>query len=422
MASRTMHTVPLICLGFTTATSLHFTIFGAALPLIVSELKLDYGFVGYLVGAWIFVAALAPLMFGRVLDKLNPINNVKLILVLASFSSILMAYSHDLITLNVARIIISFLFPFVWPISSKLVALYTSSQRYGYSTAVYNAGSLIGLAMSYVLMALSNYDWRLASLIAGLSSLFYIPILLAVWKFTIQYSPEIRVRASWKVQTGETDDQQALFKAYMRMAILLALAHFCAIYTWHLLLTWLSTFLVGELSFSYTDIAVYFSSITLISCVLEIFAGVYSDRVKRQRGRLLILFLGLLPSGLLLYLSVEYIASPTTALLFISLATLAWRISSPSFWSIINDIIPANYLGRVSYIYVSGAPLSGIASSIITGNIISATGSVRIAVFISSIFTILSPVIYFIAARIGYGLKSRVRFAPTALGQPKPFS
>ncbi|MDW8073018.1 MAG: MFS transporter [Nitrososphaerota archaeon] len=388
-------------------TSLQFSVFGAALPLIVSDLNIGYGFMGLLIAAWTVVSALTPLILGRLIDRLPPLWIIVLVLLISTLSSILTAYSYDLTVLNLARILLSLSFPFVWPISSRLVAAYVSSQRYGYSTAIFNTGSMIGFAASYIVMALAYNDWRFAMVMAGVVTLAYIPIIIIAWRAFLGSGLDIGRNIERQTVSVEAGRQEVPRGVVDRIGILLSLAHFCALYMWGILITWLSTFLVYELRLSYSEIAQFLSLVTVVSSILEVSAGIYSDRMGGLKGRALILFLGLTPSGILLLLAVEFAASSPTALVLVSLAALAWRVSTPSFWSIINDVIPPKYLGRISYMYVSAAPLSGIASSTITSAIITFTNSVRLGMLISAAITSASPIIYFVAARIGYELKSR---------------
>ncbi|MCS7111427.1 MAG: MFS transporter [Ignisphaera sp.] len=395
------YVVPLTCLGFTSVSSLQMSIFGTALPLIVSELNIDYSLVGILMALWTLIAALAPLIIGRYVDRLNPLTVMVAVMLISLLSSLLTALSTNLFILNMARVLLSLSIPFAWPTCTKIIARYMSGENYGYSTAVFNTGSMAGLAFSYITMALARDKWRCATIVAGLLALMYIPIIVAVWKYTIKGGFEIKGGMDRQNRRDYVHYPDTFQRDVVKISLQLFLAHFCALYTWSLLVNWLSTFLVNELRFSYSYIAIYMLFIYIISSILEVLAGIYSDRIGGSKGRLTILYVGLTTSSVLL-LSTVLVESPLVAITLISLSVIMWRISTPSFWSIINDIIPLSYLGRVSYVYVSAAPLSGIASSIANGYIVSATGSIKYGVLISSILLLLSPMIYTAAARLGY--------------------
>ncbi|MEM2221242.1 MAG: MFS transporter [Ignisphaera sp.] len=403
------HIIPLTCLGFTTISSLQISMFGTALPLIVAELNINYSLIGILMALWTFATFIAPLTIGRYVDKLNPLTVIVIVMLVSLFSSLLTAFSRNLIELNTARLLLSFSLPFVWPTCAKIVTVYTSSRSYGYSTAVFNFGSMAGMALSYIVVALvGGSSWRVAVIVAGLPVLIYIPIVIAIWNAVIRGGTEIKGSIFRQDQQVDVRHPNIIQKDIVKIAIQLFLAHFCAVYTWSLLINWLSTFLINELKFSYNYIAIYMFLIATISGILEVSAGTYSDRIGGLRGRLMILYVGLVSSSILLLSTVLTTSSSLIIMSLASLSILMWRISTPSFWSIISDAIPLNYIGKISRIYVSAVPLAGITSSIVNGYVVSATGSVKYGVIISSILLLLSPLLYTFAARIGYRYKNHL--------------
>lgn len=404
-----------MCLGFTTISFLQFSIFGTVLPLLTEELKVGYGLMGTLIAMWTLIAAISPFTIGRLLAKVAPFRIMIFILIFSFLSALLTAFSYDLVTLNAARLLQIISLPFTWPTSARLVSAFVSGRNYGYVTAIYNTGSIIGFALPYVIMVLVNYAWRLAVIIAGLLSLFYLIPLLVAWKSIKESRGCVEASYSRQPELDGLIHGQIQQKDAIRLGLNLFLGHFCAMFTWHFMITWLSTFLVVELGLGYGEIAVYLSVITAFSVVLEISAGIFSDRIGGLWGRTLILYFGLIPSGLLLLLSIEFTEWPSVSLILVSLAALAWRGASPSFWSIINDVVPPRQLEKFSYMYVSAAPISGIISSLMNGYIISVTNSLQLGVIISSIITGISPVFYTIGSRIGYSLKESLKQQQTKL-------
>ncbi|MEM0501643.1 MAG: hypothetical protein QXU24_05750, partial [Ignisphaera sp.] len=81
-----------------------------------------------LMALWTFATFIAPLTIGRYVDKLNPLMVIVIVMLVSLFSSLLTAFSRNLIELNTARLLLSLSLPFVWPTCTKIVTVYTSSR------------------------------------------------------------------------------------------------------------------------------------------------------------------------------------------------------------------------------------------------------------------------------------------------------
>ncbi|MEM4003565.1 MAG: MFS transporter [Ignisphaera sp.] len=397
-----MYRVSLLCLGFTTISFIQFGLFGTALPLIVAELGIGYDLVGILMALWILASVIVAPTIGRYMDRVDPLRIVVAILAVISLSSLLTAFSTDLIMLTVARILLSFSMPFTWPICAKIVSVYSSSSRYGYTTALYDIGSIIGLAFTYIVMALIGSSWRNSMVTVSIIGFIYIFIIVTVWNRCAMGTTGVgssggsQAREGYSSRTGSLDGSRGRL---IRIGLLLFLAFFCALYTWSFIVNWLSTFLVKELGYSYSYIATYMVFIAIVSSILEVAAGYYSDSIGGLRGKIAILYTGLISSAILL-LSSALFNIPSTRTAFLSLSVVMYRIATPSFWSIVNEVIPIGYVGRFGTIYTLAGPLSGIVSSIVNGYIVATTNSIKYGAVLSSAFLFISILLYSILNKL----------------------
>ena len=340
----------------------------------------------------------------RYIDRADILWVVVVVLGILSVSSLLTALSTNLITLSFARILLSFSMPFVWPICAKITSMYSASSGYGYSTALYDIGSIIGLALTYLIMAL-NGSWRSSMAIASVLGFIYIPIVLAIRRRFIR-EKDVKRSIQERSYRHVSPSTEKLGGKVIKVGLVLFLAFFSALYTWGFIVNWLSTFLVNELKFDYSYIALYMVFIAIVASILEIRAGIYSDRVGGLRGKIIILYIGLIPSAALLLIS-ALTNMPLTRILSITLSVVIYRVATPSFWSIVNEVIPVEFIGRFGTIYTLAGPLSGIVSSILNGYIVALTNSVKYGVVISSALLFLSILLYSMVNRLYRGCSAR---------------
>jgi len=316
--------VLLVCLGFTTITFMQFSLFGTLLPSIVKDFGIGYDLAGVLMGVWTVASVAFTPLFTRLMSILS-VSALGLVMILIqSASTLLTAYSYNLVVLNVARLLISFSMPLIWPICAKLVSIYIPRERYGYATAFYDIGSMIGLALTYVIASFVGSNWSLAMVLSSALGFLYISTILAMPR---------------SCKAGDNLSRDAVASA------------------------------------------------------LEVVSGIYSDRVGGVDGKVRILIVGLTPSALLLGVASAPIGS-VARLVAASLSIAFYRIASPSFWSIVNELIPPEHVGRFSAVYTLAGSVSGIASSVISGFVIAVTGSATYAVLLAAISSLLSASLY----------------------------
>jgi ACS family D-galactonate transporter-like MFS transporter len=364
------------------------------------DLGIGYDLAGVLMALWISASAIAALILSRYIDKVNIFRFAILELAILSISSLLTAFSSNLIMLSFARILLSFSMPFIWPICTKIVSMHYVSNRYGYSTALYNIGSMIGLASTYIIMALIGSSWRISMIIASILGFIYAIVMFSIWRTFIR-GKEVNVKVRSKdvgKSNGLSNNISKLKRDFVKLGIMLFAAFFFALYTWGFIVNWLSTFLIYELKYDYSYVAIYMVFIAIVASFLEINAGIYSDKVGGLEGKVRILYMGLIPSAILL-LSTVISSNSLAKMISITLSIIMYRIATPSFWSIVNEVIPISYVGRFGAIYTLAGPFSGIASSVINGYIVALANSIKYGIVLSAILLFLSTLLYSIVKR-----------------------
>lgn len=384
-----------ICLVLTSLSILQGSVFGAVLPSIVEEFGVDWSVMGVAMSVWAVISALSPMFFGRFVHRLSPMISIALVMMMLSVSTILVAFVKDFFSLNAVRIVGSLAVPFSYPLAAKVVEMYVDPRKRGIATAIYNTGSMIGLALGYVVVALVGGYWRSSMIAGGLLGVIYVPVAYILWNSFLESKTQKRVEWNDSQKRAHVD-----FKRVFTIVLWLSLGHFSAVYTWNLMFNWLSTFLVREIQLDYSFIALVLGIMAVVSSTLELFVGLWSDRVRGIHGRVIPLYTGLLPSAFLLILS-TLSARPFLTAILMGLSILFWRLSTPSFWAIFGDLVPPEHFERASSIYVGAVLISGIASSLVNGYIISLTGSMKYAILLSAFILILSPIFFTVAGKTG---------------------
>jgi ACS family D-galactonate transporter-like MFS transporter len=384
-----------ICLGLTSFSILQGSVFGAVLPSIVEEFGVDWSIIGVAMSVWTVISALSPMLFGRFVHRLYPMNSMALVMMMLSIPTILVAFVKDFFSLNVVKIVGSLAAPFSYPLAAKVVEMYVDSRKRGIATAIYNTGSMIGLALGYAVVALAGGYWKRSMITGGFLGVIYVPVAYILWKSLLE--SKVQRKPEWNDSQKRS---HVSFKRVFSIILWLSFGHFSAVYTWNLMFNWLSTFLVREIQLGYSFIALVLGIMAVVSSVMEVFVGLWSDRVRGMRGRLIPLYTGLFPSAFLLILS-TLSTNPLLTSILVGFSILFWRLSTPSFWAIFGDLIPQEHFEKASSIYVGAVLLSGIASSIMNGYIVSLTGSMKYAILLSAFILILSPIFFTVAGKVG---------------------
>ena len=349
-------------------------------PLIMADLGIGPTVMGFAMSAITISALFSAPIVGSLIDRVNPVKIMSIGLVFMASATALTGLATTPIMLITSRVLIGLTLPVLWPSCAKLVSTYIPRSMVGVATAIYDSGAAIGLGLSYVLASMVNTNWRGALLASALLGLSYPLVFATVLRRYVDKAP---AHASGDPQQPNTR-RSALF---LGPVALLLLSFFLTLQTWGLLTSWIPTFLVKELGFSYSEVAVYVVTASIAASIAEIFGGWLSDRLGGLRGRRFIIGVGhgiTVIVLLLLYLDMGRAAD----LALIMIAFVAYKYASLAFWAIINDVIPAEFVGRISGLYAMSAQVSMLVAPVLYGYIIEILGYLRPG-FLYSAFTLL---------------------------------
>lgn len=361
----------------------------AAKP-IAEEFHLTSVGMGYLFSSFIWSYALFLIPVGLLIDKFGVKRVGGFGIFIWSLATALTGAASSFASLLTARLVMGAGESVSNPVGAKVIREWIPSTERGTITAIFNSGSYAGPAIcSLVLAALvAAFGWRMSFVIAG--SIGFVWLL--AWYF-FYGKPE---QVSWlsekerdvivetRTAKGNKDADSKTFglKQLLKTPTLwgLALAQGCNVYTQYLFLTWLPSYLQDARHLTIAKSGLFTAIPYAVAVVLCIGIGKLSDQyLKKGSGaasgkrRNVIALTMMIASCILLIPFAEGI----TQLVVIFSLTLAGIASTTSLnFTLLNDMLPSSGdVGRAMAFVVVGGNIFGMLAPVVTGYVISATGS-----------------------------------------------
>ncbi|MGJ7515193.1 MFS transporter [Pseudomonas baetica] len=361
----------------------------AAKP-IAEEFHLTSVGMGYLFSSFIWSYALFLIPVGLLIDKFGVKRVGGLGIFIWSLATALTGAASSFAGLLTARLVMGAGESVSNPVGAKVIREWIPSTERGTITAIFNSGSYAGPAIcSLVLAALvAAFGWRMSFVIAGGVGFVW----LLAWYFFYGKPEEV----SWlsekerdliiETRTAkgnkDADAQTYGLKQLLKTPTLwgLALAQGCNVYTQYLFLTWLPSYLQDARHLTIAKSGLFTAIPYAVAVVLCIGIGKLSDQyLKKGSGaasgkrRNVIALTMLIASCILLIPFAEGI----TQLVVIFSLTLAGIASTTSLnFTLLNDMLPSSGdVGRAMAFVVVGGNIFGMLAPVVTGYVISATGS-----------------------------------------------
>lgn len=361
----------------------------AAKP-IAEEFHLTSVGMGYLFSSFIWSYALFLIPVGLLIDKFGVKRVGGFGIFIWSLATALTGAASSFASLLTARLVMGAGESVSNPVGAKVIREWIPSTERGTITAIFNSGSYAGPAIcSLVLAALvAAFGWRMSFVIAGIIGFVW----LLAWYF-FYGKPE---QVSWlsekerdlivetRTAKGNKDADSKTFglKQLLKTPTLwgLALAQGCNVYTQYLFLTWLPSYLQDARHLTIAKSGLFTAIPYAVAVVLCIGIGKLSDQyLKNGSGaasgkRRNVIALTMMIASCILLIPV---AEGITQLVVIFSLTLGGIASTTSLnFTLLNDMLPSSGdVGRAMAFVVVGGNIFGMLAPVVTGYVISATGS-----------------------------------------------
>ncbi len=290
-----------------------------------------------------------------------------------------------------------------YPAGGRLIREWAPRSERGLATAIMNSGAYAGPAIGAALIGwlISLVGWRASFVIAGAVGFIW----LVGW-FVLYRRPEEarflnepertyilaeRDAASEDMQgSGGVDGLLTILRS--RTTLGLCLTQGCAVYAQYLFLTWLPSYLETEKHLSVVRTGLFTALPYALSVVLCISFGAISDRALKGGGlqsgkRRIGVVLAMLGAAVVLFTPVVNSIWLILALITASLTGLSTAVALNI--SLISDLLrsPQDAAKAVGILTIGGN-IFGLLAPIITGYVISATGSYDWAFIIAGLLLV----------------------------------
>jgi sugar phosphate permease len=387
------------------------TSFSIAVPVIAKEFHWNSGTVGVVLSSFMWTYAICLIPWGWMSDRIGTRRVNGISVSLWSISAMLTGATVGLGTMIGAMLLLGVGEAASLPTAGKVVRQWFPPQERGLATAIFNAGTFAGPAISAPIIAwiVLRIGWRLSFVVIGAIGLLWVFLWLTIF--------HLPAECSWLPQEerdyvlAETDSSASIAPGKNNLSLLLKrktmwgllLTQGCCAYSNVLFLSWLPSYLVQSRHMHLMK-AGWFTSIPyLIAAVLGIFIGKLSDSLltgagakEGKRRTLLIVFILLASSVFLVnVVSNEYVVLVLIAMSLVCISsalTLNIAMTSDLVWQ--NDLI-----GTALGILITGGITFGMLAPIVTGYIVKETGSFDNAFYVAGGLLVLGAIISFTMTR-----------------------
>ena len=342
-------------------------ILSVALPVIAADLHLGPAAKGVLLSAFFWSYAVMQLPMGWAADRYRLRWLYAGCFTLWSLSCGFTGYVGSLGVLLFMRVLLGIGESIYVPGGVKIVSLAFSIQDRGLALGLMNCGTRAGLAFGGPLIAwlVTSFGWQRSFIILGFGSLFWlVPWLMAYPGndgSTKTTAPTIRKTL------GAVD----------RNLLGLCLGHIAFSYYWYLFVTWLPDYLVESRQMSLQRAGMYITIPFMVFALSEPLGGWIADRLiaggrSESTARKLVITVGFLTSGMLLVAG--RVADDKTAVMLIGAASLV-GLATGNLYALLASVAPEGAVGTWMGMLNAAGNISGIVAPIVTGLLVSRSGS-----------------------------------------------
>jgi MFS family permease len=338
-----------------------------ALPVIGVDLHLDPTEKGLLLSAFFWSYAFMQVPVGLFLDR-YPIRWVYAALFsLWSLACGLTGFVGSLAAFLALRILLGIGESVYFPGGTKMVYLLFPPKQRGLPSGLFNSGTRLGFTVGGLIVPglVGAFGWRAMFLVVGFGSLLW----LVPWLLTVP------PRAG--AVTTDVPRTALRLPAFNCNLLGICLGFFCFDYFLYLLLTWLPDYLVQARHLTLLRAGIYSALPFLAFGLSEILGGAVADRLIQRgwpetRARKTVVTAGFL-AGLLL-IPAMFVVSGEAAIAFIVGACFV-GLSTGNSIAIVQTCAPEAEIAAWSGMQNFAGNLGGIVAPLLTGILISRTGS-----------------------------------------------
>lgn len=382
---------------------------------IAKEMDLNPTELGYLFSSFLWIYILCLLPWGIITDWLGTRRSVGGAVIFWSIAQLCTGLAPTLTTLFVSRLSLGIGESAVNPGANSVIREWAPSSERGLASAIWISGSLAGPVVGALLVSwlVTDFGWRSSFLITAGIGLVWAAIWWATfhrpedtpWLGASERAKIINERAVECSGTGPSVGYRGLLASPTMWG--LAFTQGCMTYTAYFFLTWLPGYMQTSRGFSIMQSGVYTAlpyGFAIIFCVaLSYLSDRLLDKSTPHGGaRRNAVALGNLATAAVLLIpfasSINIVVVLLTIGLTFSGASQSWN------FALTNDLLQHhNDVGRAFAFLTLGGNSFGILAPIVTGYLVTSTGSFTVPFIICGVLAVLGSIAAMVATRGAIG-------------------
>jgi MFS family permease len=378
---------------------------------IAKEMNLTPTMLGYLFSSFLWIYVLCLLPWGTITDWLGTRRTIGGAVVLWSIAQMCSGLAPTLTTLFLSRLGLGIGESAVNPGANTVIREWAPRSERGLASAIWISGSLAGPVVGALLASwlVTNFGWRWSFIGTGSIGLLWASIWWgwfrrpeeARWLGAAERAKIISEREGGNATTGPSVGYRGLLASPTMWG--LAFTQGCMTYTAYFFLTWLPGYMQMSRGFSIMQSGVYTAlpyGFAIVFCVaLSYFSDRLLDGNTQHRGarRNAVAFGNLATAAVLL---IPFASSINTIVVLLTVGLTFSGASQSWNFALTNDLLREhNDVGRAFAFLTLGGNSFGILAPIVTGYLVSSTGSFTIPFVICGVLAILGSLTALLATR-----------------------
>jgi ACS family D-galactonate transporter-like MFS transporter len=377
----------LISIG-TTINYLDRAVLGVAAPRIVEEFAFSAGVMGILFSAFSWTYAAAQIPGGVVLDKIGTRLTYFWSVTIWSVFILFHGFAQGFYSLLGARLGLGVSEAPCFPANSRVLATWFPQKERARANSVFAVGQYFGLAFLTPLLfwIVGAFGWRALFIIAGSVGLVFAVVWIRTYREPANHPTVSKAELDYIRDGGGISVAAKPTPFSLKsMGILLkhrqilgaSLGQFAGNSTLVFFLTWFPTYLATEREMEWLKVGFFAVVPYIAASVGVIVGGMLSDKLLEKTGsanvgRKLPIIAGLLMASMII--GANYVESNVAVIAIMSLAFFGQGMVNLG-WTLITDVAPKQLIGLTGGIFNLCANIAGIATPMVIGFVVGATGS-----------------------------------------------
>jgi D-galactonate transporter len=379
-------------------------VLSAAAPFIAQEYALSTTEMGLVMSAFFWSYALLQLPAGWLADRFGQKITLGGAVLWWSAATALTGVATGFKSLFALRIGLGIGEAAAYPSNAGIASRWFPDKERATVSGIFDSGSKFGgaIAMPLIVWLIAGVGWKMTFVLSGGIGIVWALVWFAFYKNDPERHPRVNAAELQYIRAGQRRQESDGDKPTMRWYDLLryrnvwamCLGFFFINYNSYFFITWLPTYLVKERGMDLISMGFMAALPLLVAMVVEVFAGWLSDRIY-QRGhwsltriRKTFLVVGLLMASCIGFAA--FAESAWVAIVLLCIAKSGTTVAATQVWAMPGDIAPRGMTSMLAGLQNTVSNMGGVVGPIITGMIVTLTGSFVPALLFSAALIVVA--------------------------------